>query len=34
MVLERLHLASEGDNVHDLRAVADMYLETAGKLDH
>lgn len=32
VALERLHIASEGDNTHELRAVGEVYLETASKL--
>ena len=33
VVLEEVHLASEGGNPHALRGVADVYLESATKLD-
>lgn len=33
VVLERVHQASEGDNVHELRAVAEVYLERVQVLD-
>lgn len=34
VVLERLHISSEGGNVHELRAVGEVYLETASKLNN
>lgn len=33
VVLEEVHLASEGDNPHALRGVAEVYLDTARHLD-